>query len=452
MAQLVVDLEEWGHCSANDAGSPLVGTFLRDQAERALATRLSTSGILDIQELREGLALQVSSYVGRIMLGEVQITIRPKIRGAPLLQLLRYAYGLRDLKLLTETSTNSEELTFQDLLISQLIAETEELMARGLHRTYVLTEADLSNPRGRINLQQIAKQGGIIQATLPCTYHPRIEDGLINQILLQGLHLAAHLTSNTDMRLKLFRLSHLLQDSISPIVLNHHVLVKLHQQMNRLTRAYQPAITIIEMLYHGGGIALREQQPQVQIPGFLFDMNRFFQDLLARFLREHLPAYEVSEQYTMRDMLSYDPQQNPRHRHAPQLRPDYVIVHDGRVIAILDAKYRDLWEKDLPPQMLYQLAMYALSQPNPIDATILYPTLLSALPEARIAIRDPVRGTSRAFVVLRPVNLRYLAGLVSGPSTVDRKRKQAAFARQVAFGEATEENKMIDDKHPGGNL
>lgn len=101
MTQLVVDLEEWEHRSPRDAGSPLAGAFLCDQAERELATLLSTSGMLDILEVREGLALQASSYVGRITLGEVQITIRPKIRGAPLLQLLRYAYGLRDLKSLT---------------------------------------------------------------------------------------------------------------------------------------------------------------------------------------------------------------------------------------------------------------------------------------------------------------------------------------------------------------
>jgi len=434
MAQLVVDLEEWEHHSANDAGSPLAGTFLRDQSERELAAHLSTSGILDIQELREGLALQASSYVGRIMLGEVQITIRPKIRGLPFLQLLRYAYGLRDLKNMTEASFSSEDLTFQDLLINQLITETEELVARGLHRKYVRTDADLVSPRGRLDLQRIAKQGGIIQATLPCTHHPRIEDCLINQVVLQGLRLAAHLTSDTEMRFKLSRLAHVFQDSISPIVLNHHVLVRLCQQMDRLTTAYQPAITIIDILYHAAGMALRENQPRVQLPGFLFDMNHFFQDLLSRFLRENLREYEVRDQYRIQHMLSYDPEHNPRNRRAPEPRPDYVVVQRGRPVSILDAKYRDLWDKELPPHMLYQLAMYALSQPDGVDATILYPTLQPALPEARIAIRDPLRGTNRAFVVLRPVDLLYLAQLVSGPQTADQERKRTVFARQVAFG------------------
>lgn len=434
MVQIVVDLEEWAHCSASDAGSLLAGAFLRDQAERELAAFLSASGMLEILELREGLSLQASSYVGRITLGDVQITIRPKIRGLPFLQLLRYAYGLRDLKSMTETSFSSEELTFQDMLIQQLIAETEELVARGLHRTYVRTDADLTSPRGRINLQRIARQGGIIQAALPCTYHPRLEDCLINQVLLQGLHLASHLTSETDLRFKLYRLVNLFQDTISPIVLDHHVLVKLRQQMDRLTAAYQPAMTIIDILYHAGGMSLQENQPRAQLPGFLFDMNRFFQGLLSRFLRENLREYEVRDQYRIQHMLSYDPEHNPRNRHAPELRPDYVVVQQGRIVSILDAKYRDLWDKDLPPHMLYQLAMYALSQPDGVDATILYPTLQPALQEARIAIHDPLRGTKRAFVVLRPVDLLYLAHLVSGPQTADQERKRAVFAKQLAFG------------------
>lgn len=101
MTRIAVDLEEWTHCSASDAGSPLAGVFLHDRTERELTTLLSTSGMLEILELHEGLSVQTSSYVGRIMLENVQITVRPKIRGLPFLQLLRYAYGLRDLKSLT---------------------------------------------------------------------------------------------------------------------------------------------------------------------------------------------------------------------------------------------------------------------------------------------------------------------------------------------------------------
>ena len=50
----------------------------------------------------------------------------------------------------------------------------------------------------------------------------------------------------------------------------------------------------------------------------------------------------------------------PRTR-APTPRPDYVMSRGGHIVAIADAKYRDLWKRDLPSGMLYQLSVYALS-------------------------------------------------------------------------------------------
>src|SRR6266480_2876418 len=63
----------------------------------------------------------------------------------------------------------------------QLLSEVSELLLRGLHRRYVRREEVLTSPRGRISLQTIARQGGIVQASLPCIHHPRLEDCLINQ-------------------------------------------------------------------------------------------------------------------------------------------------------------------------------------------------------------------------------------------------------------------------------
>lgn len=432
---LTIQIKEWEHVTPDERGKQLEGVFLPMDADvRDTVRVLSRTGKLHISELRAGLALEATSYVGRITLGNIQITIQPKITGTPLLRLLRYAYGLRQLESFDDAEYSHEGQAFQDLLIHQLVVEVNELVARGLHRRYIRTDDELASPRGRIDVQKIARQGGVAQATLPCTYHPRQEDCLINQVLLQGLHLASTLTNESTLRIRLDRLAHVFQESVSSIKLDHTILKQLHREMDRLNNAYLPAITIIELLLEAEGISLDESLPQIPLPGFLFDMNLFFQEVLSRFLKENLQEYSVQDQYKIRGMMAYDPAHNPNRRKAPEPRPDYIILQQAKVVSILDAKYRDLWEHSLPPHMLYQLAIYALSQSGKLDAAILYPTVQHDAKEARIVIRDPLRQSTLAHVVLRPVNLLHLDKVISRAENANTRSERTALAQWLAFG------------------
>ena len=60
--------------------------------------------MLEVQELRTGLSVRSTSFVGRVRLGEIEVTVVPKLRSETLLTLLRYAYGLRNLHLLPTTA------------------------------------------------------------------------------------------------------------------------------------------------------------------------------------------------------------------------------------------------------------------------------------------------------------------------------------------------------------
>lgn len=102
-------------------------------------------------------------------------------------------------------------------------------------------------------------------------------------------------------------------------------------------------------------------------------------------------------------------------------------------MAILDAKYRDLWENSLPREMLYQLAMYAMSHEGGMS-TILYPTTDAQATEARIEVRDSTLGERRALVVLRPVVLGKLEGLLSAKPTAAILRRRRSYAHDLITG------------------
>jgi 5-methylcytosine-specific restriction enzyme subunit McrC len=163
-------------------------------------------------------------------------------------------------------------------------------------------------------------------------------------------------------------------------------------------------------------------------------MNRFFQTLLGRFMTQYLPDHHVAEQASIHGLFEYDAKQNPRRRRSPTPRPDYVIrTPDGRVL-LLDAKYRDLWEQELPREMLYQLALYALSQKPVGRSTILYPTLAPKAADAVINVSEPSSGSRRAEVVLRPVDLNLLSELLGtqpglGKATACRSFAEGMIAR-----------------------
>ncbi len=92
---IAIDLQEW-QAAAPMTHAQLVGVELpRDDITQRLIQVLSEKKRLKVLELRQGVSLEASSYVGRIALGELQITIRPKIKMLPLLHLLQYTYGLR---------------------------------------------------------------------------------------------------------------------------------------------------------------------------------------------------------------------------------------------------------------------------------------------------------------------------------------------------------------------
>jgi 5-methylcytosine-specific restriction enzyme subunit McrC len=142
---ITIDLKEW-ESTTFITHPQLAGKALsEDDATQALVETLSRSEKLIISQMRKGLEIEASSFVGRIAVGDLQITIRPKIEMLPLLNLLQYAYRLRHLDLFSAAGFNSESLSFKEVLVYQLAAETSELLSRGLRRKYVRREESLSH-------------------------------------------------------------------------------------------------------------------------------------------------------------------------------------------------------------------------------------------------------------------------------------------------------------------
>tara|TARA_R110002096_G_scaffold433887_1_gene653677 strand:+ start:17043 stop:18401 length:1359 start_codon:yes stop_codon:yes gene_type:complete len=410
----VIDLQEWKSVGPGDEtqGGSLAGFRFEGEDQRQIAQAFTKKRVVEFHELYDGLQIRARSHVGRIQIGALTLTIRPKVASEQLLSLFRYAYGLDDVKRYESVDYTMGGGLFQDLVIAQLGVEAKNLIERGVTKSYIGKAEQLSSPRGTIDFARLGAQGGIVSATLPCRHYPRSSDNLLNQVVLAGLRLAGDLAQDRSLAASVRRLGRTFAEFATPIQLSASVLEESERAINRLVRPYRSVVRLIELLYQGSLVNFDGQHEARRLPGFLFDMNRFFQTLLERFLIENLRAFDVEPEHGLSEMMRFVPGHNPSKRKAPRPRPDYAVKQGRNVLALLDAKYRDLWEKPLPRDMLYQLSIYALSQPKGSTAAILYP---SDKPEARpslIEIREPMSGEVSGYVAQRPVNLTRLVELV----------------------------------------
>ena len=406
---------------------------LEAPARKAALTGAAT-GKVELLELAAGIEIRTTSWVGHLAFGRLQVTIEPKVSGAVLADLLRYGYGLRDLRLASETDQPIPAGGIQDLLAWQLAAEAEELLARGLHRDYRLHRERMASPRGRLDMGALAT-GGPLQTTLPCIHHPRNEHNAINRALRGALVLAARLTQDERLRHRALRLAMRIDADAFLEEVDAGQLQALGRIRDRRLAAYEPALQIGGLLLEGRGASLEESTAGAILPGFAFDMNAFFQRLLSRLIRDGLPDHDLLDEHGIQQLFGWTASGNPRGRKNPTPRPDFTLQHGGCTVAVLDAKYKDLWEHALPPDMLYQLTLYALAHPSAGSrATILYPTLADDAVDQSVELRDPAGGLPLARVMLRPVHLRKLRGTVSRVGENGGPDRRDAMARRLVFG------------------
>ncbi len=413
-----IQLKEWEKIDYRDR--PELRRRELSESARSLAERLET--FIRVEEFRQGIRIQSTSFVGRVELGELTVTVVPKISGSDLVRLFAYAYDLEDLELFDDTTFGNSDTLFVDIVVRRLITEVRRLRERGLHRTYVRIAEDLRSPRGAIDMRQMVRKLANGGERISCVHYPRDEDHVLNRVIKAGLLIAARAASNGMIRVAAARAAAVLE-SVIAVPLSNAIFVRARRAMDRRLSHYKSALNLVEILWNGTSLDLEDNADRVVIPGFLFDMNRFWQLLLGRLLRENLGNEDVIEDRAIRGALRYVPSfEHPRFR-TPTARPDFIVKGDSGRRWIVDAKYRDLWQEKLPRAMLYQLATYASIQGPRGVAAILYPAYAPDAREVRVEICSPeADGAGRASVVMRPVHVSRLVRIVSGPTTQhDRK-------------------------------
>lgn len=413
-------LREWSRPTA----TTILRGFGDDTAARDLAARLTAEGKrLAVVEHRDHISVETYSYVGSVDIGKLRVVVEPKIEPATLIRLLRFGYGLPDLQLyeLKESALAADQ--FAELLIGQLLAEARLLILRGLRRSYREERTDSASPKGRIDFQRLVKSGGIRSSRVPVVQYRHSSDNPANRLLLAGLRRAQRLTADVHHREEAARLCSALEGEVQEAYLSRELLEAYGRSRSRLIQAYDPAATLIQILMESLGTDPTGDGGGPNLPGFLFDMNKLWEKVLERLLVDYSPPpMTVRSQYQIKGMFHWEPGARGRMDSVP--RPDFALFAQGSCQALLDAKYRDLWASSLQRDMLYQLAIYGLSQGPSTPAVILYPTEARSARERCVQVNDPVTGALRARIVLRPVLVGQLGHAIAATGAAGRKLRE----------------------------
>jgi 5-methylcytosine-specific restriction enzyme subunit McrC len=160
---------------------------------------------------------------------------------------------------------------------------------------------------------------------------------------------------------------------------------------DRLTRRYQPALRLARLVLAGHSI----EQPAgpVVASGFLFDLNKVFEDWLTTALRAALAPYGGFLRAQPPVHLDIDRQVD--------MKPDMVWERAGRPIAVIDAKYKRLRPAEYPHPDLYQMLAYCTALGLPAGHLVYAKG--EAAPTHHVIRRSGVRITVWAVDLSSPV-------------------------------------------------
>jgi len=331
-----INLQEYQYSEAH-----ALSVAERDLLQGAIPSLAITpvSGESDKYILRPG------STVGALELDDLSVLIQPKIGIPKLLSLASYAmevYKPQDQRLFDF----EEDEALPDTLALALAATAQRAFSRGLLHGYRRREEALHTVRGRIRFgEQIRRRFGI-PLPVEVRYDEFTDDILENRLVkAAAVRLGAMRLRSADARRGLGWIAGMLDGASYAEFAPGDV---PYVSFDRLNEHYRGVVGLARLvLMHS---AFEAGRGQVRASGFLMDMNKVFQEFVTVALRD---ALNLSERVFREKLIpSLDVGGKVR------LRPDLTWWDGGDCVFVGDAKYKDLDDKGVRPDDLYQLLAY----------------------------------------------------------------------------------------------
>ena len=315
-------------------------------------------------------SITAQNLVGTLIVDDLRVLIRPKIRPENLFLLLEV--GLDENAWRQEAFDYAKKANLLPLVIAFYARTLETTLARGLLRSYRPEEERLIALRGRIDIAAQFRQAGIA-LPIACRYDEYTPDIAENRYLKAASRLALRVPGVApEDRQRLLREVVSLED-----VAHVHVEPDELDQIafTRLNAHYQPALRLARLLL--ANLTLADRLGHYAASSFLVDMNQLFEDFVSQRLRRALRGrLEVVSQ--LRSHLAT--------RNQVPIRPDLVFRWQGQEVYVADIKYKLTDDARARTSDYYQLLAYTTALDLP-EGVLIYCVTDGGRPERTVTVR-----------------------------------------------------------------
>ena len=311
-------------------------------AKEALDLRTSPADI-GVSLLGRGLyRITPSHLVGSIHLGPLSVIVRPKIDVDRLFFLLGYSRRL-DFDAASAVELKVEPY-LTEVFIRVFLEEVQRSLRRGALMSYVTVDESANTLRGRLRAADQLRRRYAIPLPVEITYDDFTVDIAENRILRAALRRASRLRlSDARLRRRVATALGALE-GVSDIAYSPRTIPEI--RLTRLNGHYAGALSLARAVIASTSVEL--DHGTTRTPGFVVDMDKVFEDFLARALHDALstPGCQWRQGVTRRlDVAG-----------RVTIKPDLSLWDRRRCVFVGDAKYKRTSQGENDD--LYQMLAY----------------------------------------------------------------------------------------------
>ena len=252
-----------------------------------------------------GLRVTAKKYVGKAQFTNFSISVRPKfLNPENFAGFYDFAYGWDEEIKLRDNTTEfdaGEEDWLIPIFVRSFIKRCDELVKRGLYKSYVTQIDDLTFLRGKLVMKQQMKNDFKKKLAFNCEFDELVTNNLENQICLNVLeNLCYPLLKNSEERRRCNTV--IKRFSIEVDKTLEEGRTKLREKdfeniaYNRMNERYKTAHTLGRMIWQNAGISDLYKFKKSNINSFFVPMHVVYEKFLGQLFKKYSREFKVEEQ------------------------------------------------------------------------------------------------------------------------------------------------------------